>query len=182
MATQTENLGLSKPDTAEGYDVGVFNANADAIDNAVGALQRTLGDGTGGGLGDKVDAVKTDTEEIKSIIGSPTDTTGAFTLYGQIKVLTAALTTANQNIATLLTQNGSVKAITYDSRTLGDAEGNFVATIPATMNADKVVIIVTGRPGSTSKPGGVGWQRSGNTVTFYANSNTMISYQFVEFY
>lgn len=172
MATQTENLGLTKPDAAEGYDIAVFNGNADILDGAVGALLNELG-GTGGGLGDKVDALQADMTDARSEIAAvKTDT----------EALAQALETANQNIATLLSNHGSVKAITYGSRTLGDAESSFTATIPATMNTDKVVIIVSGRPGSTSKPGGVGWQRSGNAVTFYANSNTMVSYQFVEFY
>jgi len=34
MATTTTNLGLTKPDAAENYDIGVFNGNADTLDAA----------------------------------------------------------------------------------------------------------------------------------------------------
>lgn len=65
MATTTTNLGLTQPDEAEGYDVAVFNANADIIDNAVGTLQRTLGD-EGDGIGAKVDALQADMTAVKT--------------------------------------------------------------------------------------------------------------------
>ena len=35
MSTQTTNYGLIKPDTADYYDISVFNQNADIIDNAL---------------------------------------------------------------------------------------------------------------------------------------------------
>ncbi len=38
MSSTTENIGLEKPDVNEAYDIGVFNDNADIIDEKVGIL------------------------------------------------------------------------------------------------------------------------------------------------
>lgn len=43
MSTNTTRLGLVKPAPAEDYDVGVFNANADKVDAAVGRISVTSG-------------------------------------------------------------------------------------------------------------------------------------------
>lgn len=43
MSTSTTRLGLVKPATTENYDVTVVNANADKVDNGVGALSVTSG-------------------------------------------------------------------------------------------------------------------------------------------
>jgi|GEM_PF-3305606 len=44
MATTTTNLGLTKPDAAENYDVGVFNGNADTLDAVYGEVGVALDD------------------------------------------------------------------------------------------------------------------------------------------
>lgn len=54
MATQTENVGLTKPAGTEKYSLDVNNENLVKIDAALGELQNAVGTGTGGGLGDKV--------------------------------------------------------------------------------------------------------------------------------
>lgn len=170
MATTTTNLGLTQPDEAEGYDVAVFNANADIIDNAIG-------DTSG-----KVDAVKTDTEEIKSTIGTTADAEGSDTVFGQLKSLQTALNTANQNIATLLTQNGSVKAI--DRGQVMISGGTATTDIPSAMNTQKVIVLIASQtPASSSDSyAGVTWTLAGSTITFSSVNNTIINYQLIEFY
>ena len=161
MATQTTNLGLTKPDEAEGYDVNVFNNNADIVDGAVGALLNNSG-----GVGEKVDALLDNVAAVK------TDT----------EALIQALNTANQNIATLLTQTKGVKAI-FSGHVAVPLLDGVTIDIPATMNPERIVIITTAK-GVTSTAGGfIDWVREGQKVTFYTNnSNITMSYQFVEFY
>ena len=48
MPTTTLNLNLTKPSPTERYDVGVANANADAVDAAFGAADGHRHDGTAG--------------------------------------------------------------------------------------------------------------------------------------
>jgi hypothetical protein len=166
MATQTENLGLTKPDAAEGYDINVFNGNADTIDQFAGEMRNMLG-GTGGGLGDKVDTL------LQNVAAVKTDTAA----------LVQALATANANIATLLTQTKGVKSIVAGNVQVkdGDAAGTAIVNIPDTMNPERVVIITTSK--STALGDNVTWSRIGRTVTFSAtNYYTTITYQFIEFY
>lgn len=54
MATQTENIGLTKPAGSEKYSLDVNNENLEKIDAALGEIQEAVGTGSGGGLGDKV--------------------------------------------------------------------------------------------------------------------------------
>lgn len=42
MATTTTNLGLTKPAAGDYYDIGVFNGNFDAIDEAVAGKQEAI--------------------------------------------------------------------------------------------------------------------------------------------
>jgi uncharacterized membrane protein len=161
MATNTTNLGLTKPDLAEGYDVNVFNANADIIDCAVGALIAQSGNT------EKLDTLINDVAEVKA------DTTA----------LIQALATANANINTLLTQTKGVKTVIAGNVQVrdGDAAGTAIVNIPDTMNPERVVIITTSK--STALGDNVTWTRSGRTVTFSAtNYYTTITYQFIEFY
>lgn len=44
MATTTPNIGLTKPDLSELYDIGVQNTNMDLIDTSLGALYYKSGD------------------------------------------------------------------------------------------------------------------------------------------
>lgn len=159
MATNTENLGLIKPDLAEGYDVNVFNANADIIDGAVGALIAQSGNTK------KLDILVENVASVKA------DTTA----------LIQALATANANINTLLTQTKGVKEIFYGNATVtgSDSSGQVTANIPNTMNPERVVIITTSR---SSIGDNVTWNRNGRTVTFSAVNYTQITFQFVEFY
>lgn len=39
MATKTQNLGLTKPDKTDFYDIGDFNSNAEIIDNEIQELK-----------------------------------------------------------------------------------------------------------------------------------------------
>jgi hypothetical protein len=171
MATQTENLGLIKPDAAEGYDINVFNGNADAIDKFAGEMRNMLG-GTGGGLGEKVDALQESMTAARSEIAAVKTDTAA---------LVQALAQANANIATLLTQTKGVKEIFYGNATVtgSDSSGQVTANIPNTMNPERVVIITTSR---SSIGDNVTWNRNGRTVTFSAVNYTQITFQFVEFY
>jgi hypothetical protein len=171
MAEQTTNLGLTKPDAAEGYDINVFNNNADAIDQFAGEMRNMLG-GAGGGLGDKVDALQADMTAARSEIAAVKTDTAA---------LVQALATANANIATLLTQTKGVKEIFYGNATVtgSDSSGQVTANIPNTMNPERVVIITTSR---SSIGDNVTWNRNGRTVTFSAVNYTQITFQFVEFY
>lgn len=154
MAEQTTNLGLTKPDAAEGYDIAVFNGNADVIDGAFGALLETLG-GTGGGLGDKVDTLLTKVDAVK------TDTAA----------LVQALATANANIATLLNSSGSVKKIITAQGTIGG--GTLTVAIPNDMRADRIMLNVT-------QP--ITWSITGNQVVFTGPTGYAFSYQLIEFY
>lgn len=54
MATQTENIGLTKPAGTEKYSLDVNNENLEKIDAVLGEIQEAVGTGSGGGLGDKV--------------------------------------------------------------------------------------------------------------------------------
>lgn len=163
MAEQTTNLGLTKPDAAEGYNINVFNNNADIVDGAVGALLNELG-GNGGGLGDKVDTLLDNVAAVK------TDTAA----------LVQALETANANIATLLTQTSGVKSI-VNGQVTTPSDGNVSFAIPNTMNADKVVIIVDYLATPNSTMHGVSWVRNGYTVNAKGQSGTVITYQLIEF-
>lgn len=171
MAEQTTNLGLTKPDAAEGYDINVFNGNADILDGAVGALLNELG-GTGGGLGDKVDALQANMTAARSEIAAVKTDTAA---------LVQALATANANIATLLTQTKGVKAIYYNSHNFTERE--WITAIPNTMNPDRVIILASsGMSNSAADTNGVSWTRSGTTVTFRSWAGHSMAYQFIEFY
>ena len=174
MATQTTNLGLTKPDAAEGYDIAVFNGNADVIDGAFGALMETLG-GEGGGLGEKLNTIISTLDWIKSAtdrIGSGIDTTESSTLWG-------IMLRMQQTINTLLTQTKGVKNIYAASTQITNAENYVDVTIPAHINPEKVVILV-----DTGNPVGLQWSRAGNVVRFTTVSAGIIgfTYQFVEFY
>lgn len=72
MATQTENVGLTKPAGTEKYSLDVVNGNTDIIDKKLGMLLDAVGTGTGGGLGDK--------------IGETTDTE-AGTVFGDLNII-----------------------------------------------------------------------------------------------
>ena len=171
MATQTENLGLTKPDAAEGYDINVFNNNADTLDQFAGEMRNMLG-GTGGGLGDKVDALQANVTAARSEIAAVKTDTAA---------LVQALATANANIATLLTQTGGVKAIISGTHKFENRDWS--TTIPDTMNPDKVVIITSsGMSDAQSTTNGVVWTKAGSTVKFTAYVGHQVAYQFVEFY
>lgn len=171
MAEQTTNLGLTKPDAAEGYDINVFNNNADTIDQFAGEMRNALG-GSGGGLGDKVDALQADMTAARSEIAAVKTDTAA---------LVQALATANANIATLLTQTKGVKAIYSGSYTFTTRE--YITSIPETMNPEKVVIITTaGLSNSSSASYGITWERNGSEVTFRSWANLQFAFQFIEFY
>jgi len=140
-------LGLTKPDAAEGYDVAVFNNNADAIDQFAGEMRQMLG----GGIGEKLDAIKTDTE-----------------------ALAQALATANANIATLLTQRGSVKRLYNGSFTSDPSSGGqTIVSIPSDMNADKCIVLA---------PGGVAWHKNGRSIVFNISLGASGYYQIMELY
>ncbi len=162
MATQTENLGLTKPDAAEGYDINVFNNNADIVDGAVGALLKELG-GAGGGLGDKVDTL------LQNVAAVKTDTAA----------LVQALATANANIATLLSNHGSVKTIVRGSVLSSGAVVDI--TIPDTMDASKVVALFDARPSHSTNTTGTTWTLSGRTYQVTSSAGS-ITYQLIEFY
>lgn len=169
MATQTTNLGLTKPDAAEGYDIAVFNANADTIDQFAGEMRNALG-GAGGGLGDKVDTL------LENVAAVKTDTAA----------LVQALATANQNIATLLTQTGGVKTI-FSFRVNGaintSGTNAAVVNIPETINPEKSVLITNvGPTSSNTSAGGVYWTRSGRTLNIYAWQGYIVDCQLIEFY
>lgn len=162
MAEQTTNLGLTKPDAAEGYDINVFNTNADIVDGAVGALLNELG-GSGSGLGGKVDALQASMTAARSEISAvKTDT----------EALAQALATANQNINTLLTTRGSVKEIIA-----GTSVTPATLTIPPRMNPDKVVVLI-----SFMALSGSSWTKTGSTVKVESNAATGFTFQLVEFY
>jgi len=42
MATTTPNIGLTKPDSNEYYNISVFNGNADILDTAVNSLNTSI--------------------------------------------------------------------------------------------------------------------------------------------
>ena len=42
MATQTTNLGLTKPAVSDQYDISVFNSNADIIDTSIGNIKTDI--------------------------------------------------------------------------------------------------------------------------------------------
>lgn len=174
MATQTENLGLTKPDAAEGYDINVFNGNADILDGAVGALLNELG-GAGGGLGGKVDALQASMTAARSEIAAVKTDTAA---------LVQALATANANIATLLTQTKGVKTI-YTFRVTGAMTAGTptaaTVNIPDTINPDRIVLLLNnGNPAGNVT--GIYWTRSGRTISIYAGNTTNIDGQIIEFY
>lgn len=163
MATQTENLGLTKPDSAEGYDIAVFNNNSDAIDQFAGEMRNALGGS--GGLSEKVDTLLDNVTAVKS------DT----------EALVQALATANANIATLLTQTKGVKAIISGSVTVNDQNGQGAAVVPTSMNPDRVVVVTTSR--GTSLGDNLTWTRTDRVINFIANDyKTIITYQLIEFY
>lgn len=162
MATQTENLGLTKPNAAEGYDINVFNNNADAIDQFAGEMRNALG-GAGGGLGDKVDTL------LENVAAVKTDTAA----------LVQALATANANIATLLNSSGSVKAIIRGSYTSTGVPSTI--NIPSTMNADKVILLIDYRPSSTTTIQGLSYVKKDEGFEISAAAG-IISYQLIEFY
>jgi hypothetical protein len=181
MAEQTTNLGLTKPDPAEGYNIGVFNANADILDGAVGALINEIGTTGSGGMSDKVTQTLNDVNTLQNgltaarleIAAVKTDTSA----------LVQALATANANINTLLTQTKGVKTVVAGNVQVrdGDAAGTAIVNIPDTMNPERVVIITTSK--STALGDNVTWARNGRTVTFSAtNYYTTITYQFIEFF
>ena len=72
MATQTENVGLTKPAGTERYSLDVVNGNTDILDRTLGALLDAVGVGTGTGLTDK--------------IGENTDT-AAGTVFGDLHII-----------------------------------------------------------------------------------------------
>lgn len=165
MAEQTTNLGLTKPDAAEGYDIAVFNANADILDGAVGALQNELG-GSGGGFGDKVAALQESMTAARSEIAAvKTDT----------EALALALASANQNIVTLLTQRAGVKTVYNGTATTSASTGRIDVTIPATMNQAKCIVYV---------PSSVTWRKNGATIDFGVTGGPgqTFNYQIIEFY
>lgn len=180
MAEQTTNLGLTKPDAAEGYDINVFNNNADIIDGAVGTVLNEIGTTGSGGMSDKVTQTLNDVNTLQDGL------TAARLEIAAVKTDTAALVkalaTANQNIATLLVQTKGVKSIA-----VGDVISESPATettfnIPQTMNAEKVVIILNYRS-KQSVSYGIDWTRNGHTVTVdTAVSNVTVKYQIIEFY
>lgn len=169
MATTTTNLGLTKPDAAEGYDINVFNSNADTLDQFAGEMRNMLG-GDGGGLGEKVDALQEGMTAARSEIAAVKADTSA---------LVQALATANANIATLLTQNGSVKAIVTGSYNTSPT-GTDTVPIPATMNPDKVIILINYWPSSTTHLG-VSFVKTEDSFKISAGVG-LVTYQLVEFY
>lgn len=158
MATTTTNLGLTQPDAAEGYDIAVFNTNAELIDEAVGALQNELG-GTGGGLGKKVDTL------LENVAAVKTDT----------EALAQALASANQNIATLLTQRSGVKTVYNGTATTSASTGYVDVSIPTTMDQTKCIVYV---------PSPVTWRKNGATINFGVSGGPgqTFNYQIIEFY
>jgi hypothetical protein len=153
MATNTTNLGLTKPDLAEGYDVNVFNTNADILDGAVGALIAQSGNT------EKLDTLINDVAEVKA------DTTA----------LIQALEMANQNINTLLQQTGSVKTVYNGTSTTDVNTGIINVNIPATMNANKC-IVYTNTDVRWTKNGAV------ITFVVGGGGGKSFNYQLIEFY
>jgi hypothetical protein len=167
MAEQTTNLRLAKPDAAEGYDINVFNTNADILDGAVGAVLNALG-GTGGGLGDKVDALQESMTAARSEISAvKTDT----------EALAQALATANANIATLLTQTRGVKQIYREFVTFTDVM-QVKRNVPSNMDVARIIILTS----DSGNQYNVMWRLSGREITFDGYLNQSFSYQIVEFY
>lgn len=124
-------------------------------------------------VGNNVSSVKTTVENV----GGKVDT--AISLLNELKT---ALANANTNIATLLTQSKGVKAIVSGQITTPPTNPYKIdATIPDTMNAEKVVVLATAHSTASNVDSGIAWVRDGHTVTFAAN-NKVISYQFIEFY
>lgn len=165
MATTTSNLGLTKPDAAEGYDINVFNGNADILDGAVGALLNELG-GAGGGLGNKVDALQQSMTAARSEIAAVKTDTAA---------LVQALASANQNIATLLSRSGSVKRIYNGTATTSASTGNVDVAIPGDMDQTKCIVYV---------PSPVSWRKNGATINFGVSGGPgqTFNFQIIEFY
>lgn len=160
MATQTTNLGLTKPDAAEGYDINVFNGNADKMDEFAGEVRRMLG-GTGGGLGDKVDTLLENVAAVKA------DTSA----------LMQALATANANIATLLTQTKGVKSVHHRKAYGSSPDGTLKDNIPSGVNSNRIAIIIAPLTPAS-------FVISGNEITFtkYETGSITIYYTIIEFY
>jgi hypothetical protein len=167
MAEQTTNLGLTKPDAAEGYDINVFNGNADTIDQFAGEMRNALG-GTGGGLGDKVDALQESMTAARSEIAAVKTDTAA---------LVQALATANANIATLLTQTKGVKQIYREFVTFTDVM-QVKRNVPSNMDVARIIIMTS----DSGNQYNVMWRLSGREITFDGYLNQSFSYQIVEFY
>lgn len=113
MSTKTTNLGLTMPEPAEGYNIAVFNANAEAIDAAVGEAKAASD-----ALGDKADAIQADVTDIK------TKTTATNTTVGTINT---NLTTASgkiDNVKTVADANATkltnLKTVTDATKTAAD--------------------------------------------------------------
>lgn len=160
MATNTTNLGLTKPDLAEGYDVNVFNANADILDGAVGALLNQLG-GADGGLGKKLDTLLDNVERVKNDTSS----------------LVQALATANANINTLLTQTKGVKQI-YREKATFTGSSQIKRTIPTGMNEARVIILTSDATNTYN----VQWELNGREIIFNGALDQYFTYQIIEFY
>lgn len=110
MATQTENVGLTKPTGTEKYSLDVVNGNTDIIDEKLGLLLDAVGTG-GGGLGDK--------------IGENTDTE-AGTVFGDLHII------KNQT-----EQNGTDIA---EVKTVVDSNAGKLNTLQTSANNTKAVV------------------------------------------
>lgn len=172
MAEQTTNLGLTKPDAAEGYDVNVFNNNADAIDQFAGEMRNALG-GSGGGLDDKLNTIISTLEWMKTAtdrIGSGIDTTESSTLWGMMLKM-------QQTINTLLTQTKGVKAVHHLYATGTSNDGTLTVNLPAGVNKDRIAVIIAPR-----NPAAYTINADG-TIKFLSSGGTpQVYYTIIEFY
>lgn len=117
MSTTTTRLGLTRPDPQEDVDVGQLNANADAIDAAIGAAAVTSGTRPTTGLFDGKLLHESDTDELVvrrsgawKLLGTAAATADRLarrTTGGRLKVGTA---TQDDDAATLKQLNDGLAA------------------------------------------------------------------------
>lgn len=117
MSTKTTNLNLTLPEPLEGYDIAVVNANNEAIDEAVGALQAEVGTG-------KVDAIQTDVADIKTKVTATNTTVGT---------INTNLTTASGKIDTVDSKVAGVK-------TVADANATKLTNLKTVTDATKTAV------------------------------------------
>jgi hypothetical protein len=114
-----------------------------------------------------VDALQADMTAARSEIAAVKTDTAA---------LVQALATANQNIATLLTQSKSVKQIYTEYATT--VSGGLKIAIPSNMDKSKIVVNISGISGEYP----VSWRFDENDIIFSGANGHKFSFQLIEFY